>query len=645
MTKKDYDFSGWATVHGVKCSDGRIIHKDAFKDNDGKTVPLVWNHDHNEASNVLGHASLENKEKGVYAFCSFNDTEQGKHAKELVKHGDICSLSIYANKLVQKGSDVMHGMIREVSLVLAGANPGAYIDNVILHGSVSDEEAHIFNSEEEIEIILHNESSEKVLQENDKSEIEKDDPAKEDKKVEEKKMLDEKEIKHKAEGEETVQDIFNSLNEKQKNLVYIILAKVSEDEDESDPKKVVEEVQHAETPAGEAGKEETLQDIFNSLNEKQKTMLYIMISEVLDQKSNKEDNKEIMKQNAFENEKEKKEEEMTLTHSDLLDVIATAKKGSSLRDAFNEACISHGVTNIDLLFPDNKAVPGSPKVVDENNDWVAVVMGGVKHTPFSRIKSTYFDITGEDARALGYVKGEKKVEEVIIAAKRTTDPQTVYKLQKFDRDDIVDVVDFDVIAWIKNEMRAKLEVELARAILFGDGRSAVSHNKIDPLHIRNVLSDSDVYSIPVAVSGTTSEQIAESLIDQMVIGQLNYKGSGNITAFVRDDLVTRMLLLKDLNKHRLYKSIAELATAMNVSRVVKVPASIMGSSCYAIALDLSDYNVGADRGGAVSMFDDFDINYNKMEYLIETRCSGANVTPYSAMVFSAGPAASDSSSK
>ena len=635
MNKKIYDFSGWATVHGVKCSDGRIIQKDAFKENDGKIVPLVWNHDHNEASNVLGHALLETKDKGVYAYCSFNDTDTGKHAKELVKHGDICALSIYANKLIQKGPDVTHGMIREVSLVLAGANPGAYIDNVMTHGAVSDEEAHIFNSEEEIEIMIQAESEEETPVENKPDENQN---VEIEKKVEtepiptDKTLEFTKEVQH-SESEETIQMVFDTLSEKQKNVVYIMLGRLFEEEG-SVPEQVAE-VQHKD------GESETLQDVFDTLSEKQKRIVFVMIAEALNQKSNKEDKKEVMKQNAFEKQEV---QEVTLTHSDLVAVIGEAKKGSSLRDTLNDACLSHGITNMDFLFPDAKAVPGFPKVVDENNDWVSVVMAGIKHTPFSRIKSTYFDITGEDARALGYAKGDKKVEEVIVAAKRTTDPQTIYKLQKFDRDDVVDVTDFDVVSWIKAEMRGKLEAELARAILFGDGRSAVHQNKIDPLHIRPVLGDSEVYSIHVGVSGVTAAEIGEALIDQMVVAQLDYKGSGSITAFIRNDIVTRMLLLKDLNKHRLYKSVAELATAMNVTRIVKVPASVMGS-CYAVALDLSDYNVGADKGGAVSLFDDFDINYNKMEYLIETRCSGANVTPYSALVFvPALPGASSSSS-
>lgn len=386
-----------------------------------------------------------------------------------------------------------------------------------------------------------------------------------------------------------------------------------------------------------------MQNIFDTLTEKQKNVVYAILAEALNKKSTEEENKEIMKQNAFEKQNTEQEVGTELSHSDLTAIIVDAKKGGSLKDTFENACLSHGITDMDNLFPDAKAVSTMPKVVEEDTTWVGVVMNGVKHTPFSRVKSTFMDLTGEDARAKGYIKGKQKVEEVIAAVKRSTDPQTVYKLQKFDRDDVVDIVDFDIVAWVKAEMRSKLEAELARAFLFGDGRSNASEQKIDPLHIRPVISDDAVYSIQVGVDGTTSAEIAEKLVDEAVLAQLQYKGSGNLTMFVRDDIFTRMLLLKDLNKHRLFKNKDELATAMNVNRVVKVPASIMGS-CYAIALDLSDYNVGADKGGAVNLFDDFDINYNKMEYLIETRCSGANVTPYSALVFGASGASSDSSS-
>lgn len=625
MSKKDYDFSGWATVHGVKCSDGRIIHEDAFKENDGKVVPLVYNHDHSDSSNVMGHALLENRKKGVYAFCSFNDTDAGKRGKELVRHGDISALSIYANKLVQKGSDVTQGVIREVSLVLAGANPGAFIDNVISQSEASEESAYIYNGEEEIEILVHVEDDATTPKEPDpKPEI----PPTQKPVEQETKPAVAEEIQHKEDEKETIQMIFDSFSEKQKNTLYAMLGQIFEKE-ESPKGKPAGEVQHKE------GDQETLQSIFDSLNEKQKAVAYAIIAEAIDKENNKEGNEKPMKHNVFEEitGKDKDGKEVVLTHADLDDFVANSKKGNSMRDAWRDFTeLKHGITNMDILFPDYKAVSG-PKTVDENTAWVSVVMNSIKHVPFARIKSSYFDITGEEARALGYVKGDKKVEETIAAFKRTTDPQTIYKLQKFDRDDIIDIVDFDVITWIKAEMRAKLETEIARAVMFGDGRSSASAYKIDPLHIRPVVSDSSVYTIQVGVtSGSTAAEIAAALIDEVVLGQIDYKGSGNLKLFIRNDICTRMLLLKDTTGHRLYKSLADLALAMTVNTVVPVPASVMGST-YAVAVDLSDYNLGADKGGQVSLFDDFDINYNKMEYLIETRCSGALVTPYSAIVF------------
>lgn len=627
MKKKDYDFSGWATVHGIKCSDGRIIHKDAFKENDGKVVPLIWNHKHDEQDNVLGHALLENKEKGVYAYCSLNDTERGKNAKELIKHGDVCALSIYANKLIQKGSDVTQGMIREVSLVLAGANPGAFIDNVILHGEISNEEATIYNEEEAIEIVVHSDVDE-TLDKNETT-VPESDP-KPDPEVTDPKPEPEAQ---KPEPENPTKEDDDGKDPKSDNSSEV----AKEGQDPLQKPDDVDKIQHKE------GEDETVEEIFNSLTDKQKTVMYIILADALNTESTKEVKKETMNHNAFETKPENGGEVHELTHSELIAVIAEAKKGNSLRDVLHEACLSHGITNVENLFPDARAVSSAPKSVDINTDWVAAIMNGVKHTPFARIKSSFFDLTAEEARAAGYVKGDKKVEEVLVAIKRTTDPQTVYKLQKMDRDDVIDIVDFDVVAWLKSEMRGKLEQELARGFLFGDGRSAASPLKIDPLKIRPVVSDDAIYSVQVAVAGSKSSDVAENLVDQMVEAQLLYKGSGNITAFVRDDIFTKMLLLKDTNKHRLYKTKDELATSMNVNRVIKVPASVMGS-CYAVALDLSDYNVGADKGGAVSLFDDFDINYNKMEYLIETRCSGANVTPYSALVFSAAVVPAGSSS-
>lgn len=624
MAKKKFDFSGWATVYGVKCSDKAIIHKDAFKGNDGITVPLVWNHkSSDDPTTVLGHAFLENKEKGVYAYCTFNESDKGKHAKETVRNGDIVALSIYANKIVRQGSDVTHGEIKEVSLVVAGANPGAFIDNVISHGEMVDDAICAFNDAEEITIMEHGNND-------TTTEVTTTDPNQEN---------DLEQTDEKTKGK-TIQQVFDTFSEKQKNCIYVMLAQLV-DVEHSDKNASTTSVEHKET----VDKPETLQAVFDTLTEEQKSVAYIMMAAALENKSNKGGNKNTMKQNAFEptTEENNNQAAATLTHSELMGVIAEAKKGNSLRDCLSSAVIAHGIQGLDQLFPQPKLVTTAPRTLDVDNGWVSVVINGVKHVPFSRIKSMYFDITGEDARAKGYIKGNQKKEEIIALLKRTTSPQTVYKLQKFDRDDVIDIVDFDVVAWIKTEMRQKLNAELARAFLFGDGRSSASDDKISPLNVRPVATDDGVYTIKVPVAGETAAVIAENLVDASVEGQLDYKGNGNIVEFVRADILTKMLLLKDTNKHRLYKSLPELATAMNVDKLVKVPASIMGD-LYALALDLSDYNVGADKGGAVNLFDDFDINYNKYEYLIETRCSGALVAPYSAIAFGPASAPSNGSS-
>jgi len=579
---KNYDFSGWATRFNIKCSDGRTIRHGAFKGNDGTTVPLVWNHGHNDVDNVLGHALLEERDEGVYAYCSFNDTEKGLKAKKLIRHGDICALSIYANQLKQNGGDVIHGCIREVSLVLAGANPGAYINNVILHSEngetllndkgeamVNEEEAEIFHGYNGITISEEEPSG--AQEEPTNKEIENS-----------MANVEEQNLAHKeGEGEETVEDVFNTLTEKQKTVVYALIGQALE----------------------EANKEK---------------------------ESNEEGNK--VKHNAFDGT-EDQNNQAELMHAEVLSAIEDVTKNKKY-NSMKESFLAHGITNVGDLFPEVHAVNAAPKVVDIENDWVKVVMSGVKHTPFARIKSTYATLTGDEARARGYVKGNQKVQEVLVAAKRTTTPQTVYKLQKMDRDDVVDITDFDVIAWLKAEMREKLDQEIARAILVGDGRAPESDDKISEEHIRPIASDNSVYTIKRELGsvGSTTKEIAALLIDDSVLSMEEYKGSGNITAFVRRDILSQMLLLKDLNGRRIYKDIKELATAMLVNRICPVPTSVMGDN-YAINIDLADYNVGADKGGAVNMFDDFDIDYNKYEYLIETRCSGANVTPYSAVAF------------
>lgn len=568
-----YDFSGWATKNNIRCSDGRTIKPDAFAEQDGSTVPLVWNHNHVDADNVLGHAILENRGQGVYAYCYLNNTEQGNNARELVSHGDICALSIFANQLKQNGGDVIHGAIREVSLVLAGANPGAKIENVMSHGENCDDEAIIYNNNDALDL-QHSE---------------------EDKKMEEKKE------EPKIEEEKTVKDVIDSMTEEQKNVMYALIGEAIE-----------------QTKAEKA----------KESNEEEKDM----------------------KHNAFEKENENEQE--TLSHSELNALIKEAKdNGKSLKNTFlahgvdNTEYLEHSITNVGNLFPEAQLVDKVPALVSRDMDWVSNVMGAVKHTPFSRVKSTYANITGDEARAKGYVKGKQKVEEVITALKRTTDPQTVYKLQKMDRDDVIDITDFDVVAWIKGEMRIMLNEELARAILIGDGRESSSNDKINPLHIRPVLGDEATYTIKrslVRAENETDEAFAKDFIHDVIRSRKDYKGSGNPTLYTTEDMLTSMLLIEDTTGRVIYDTMDKLKTALRVKDIVTVPVmegvsrkdgdtttyNLMG-----ILVNLNDYNVGADKGGSVNMFDDFDINYNKYEYLIETRCSGALVKPYSAISF------------
>lgn len=576
MAKETFDFSGWATRNDIKCSDGRTIRKDAFKHCDGQTVPLVWNHNHTDADNVLGKALLENRKEGVYAYCSFNGTENGKNAKELVKHGDIVSLSIYANQLKQNGGDVIHGAIKEVSLVLAGANPGAKIENVMAHGELDEESATIWNGVTEL-----------------KFDVDVDTDA----------------ISHAAAQEEP--------------------AKMEDSKE---------------------GKEETIADVYNTLTEKQKLVVNALIGAALEEKAENDDQEEDeeMKHNAFEQTNEI--ETNVLSHSDLVDVIANAKKTGSLKDSYIAKCnekevdLQHSINNLDVLFPEVKAINNTPVTINDDTNWVAKVMGGVHHTPFSRVKMMAFDITGEEARARGYIKGNKKEEEVIGALRRETSPQTVYKLQKLDRDDIIDVTDFDVVAYIKNEMRGKLDEEIARAILIGDGRSSASKDKINPLHIRPILGDDSTYVVSKQLKRDASADeysFAKQFIKTVIKSRKEYKGKGNPTLFCTEDLLTDMLLIEDRNQRVIYDTMDKLKTALRVVDIVTVPCfdnqtrkvGEQNLKLMAILVNLSDYNIGADKGGAVSMFDDFDINFNKYEYLIETRCSGAMVQPYGAITF------------
>lgn len=577
---KNYDFSGWATKNDLLCSDGRIIKKDAFKDCDGKVVPLVWNHDHANADNVLGHALLENREDGVYAYGSFNDTEAGQIAKKLVEHGDIGSLSIWANKLKHNGSNVVHGAIREVSLVLAGANPGAFIDCVTMaHGEMSEEEM-ILSTGDEISL-AHSEEE-----------------AEEPKKPEE----GEKEEPEVNEGEQKEEPEVNEVEEPVK--------------EENDMDKKEEVIEHSD-------KGKTVKEVIDSMNEEQQNVMYALIAEAL------EDGGKDMKHNLFENQ----EDNDVLAHSeDIMAAIEEGKKGGSLRDAF----IAHGIDNIDYLFPDAKNLTNEPGFINIHpREWVDVIMKGVHHTPFSRIKMMFADITMDQARAKGYIKGNEKISETFSLLKRVVTPTTVYKKQELDRDDIVDITDFDVIAWIKREMRMKLDEELARAFIFGDGRVAgIDQDKISEANIIPVVKDTaeNLYAMEKTIAEVSGIPYAESIIDGVVKALDDYEGSGNVIGFFRQGLVSDFILLKDNERRRLYRTRNEVAEAMTIDRIVKVPASIMPEDVIGVLVDLSDYNVGADKGGAVSMFDDFDIDFNKQKYLIETRCSGALTKPHSAII-------------
>ena len=566
-----YDFSGWATKNNLKCSDGRTIMRDAFKGNDGQTVPLVWNHQHNDPLNVLGHAVLENRENGVYAYCKFNDTEAGKNAKMLVEHGDVKALSIYANQLKQKGGNVEHGVIREVSLVLAGANPGAFIDSILRHGEASDEEGVIYTGEE---IELYH-ADEKVQNE-----------VKEEQKVEDNKK------------EKTVQDVVDSMTEEQRNVMYALIGQALEGA----------EAQHSNI--NDEGDDE-------------------------------------MKHNVFENDKQNNND--VLTHAEMEAILRDAKRCGSLKEAVLQHADgdliydTYGIKpnaegeGISMLFPEYKNMNNVPEFIKRDTGWVAQVMNAVHHTPFSRIKSMFADIREDEARALGYMKGDLKKEEVFSLLKRTTDPQTIYKKQKLHRDDVIDITSFDVVAWIKAEMRMMLEEEIARAILIGDGRLADDDNKIQQQHIRSIANEDPLFAIHKKLVVAEGEEKAKGFIKSVLRARKDYKGSGEPTMFMAEDMLVEMLLLEDKNGRLIYESEASLARALRVKNIVTVPVmegakNAAGKKVLAIVVNLKDYNVGADKGGAVAMFEDFDIDYNAQKYLIETRCSGALVKPFSAIV-------------
>lgn len=604
---KKFDFSGWATRANMLCSDGRVIRKDAFKECDGETVPLVWNHQHNSVDEVLGHALLENRDEGVYAYCTFNDTESGQNAKLLVQHGDVDKLSIYANKLKQRGCDVVHGVIRELSLVLAGANPGAYIESVMMHGEDALEEGYICSGEliENAEPLFHADTDKKG----------------EDEMAEEAK---------KTADDETVKEVFDTLTEKQKKAVCAMIGMIMEDE----------EVKHSEETPDDDDDEETVDEVFDTLTDKQQKVVHAIIGQILedagieDEDENEGGNNN-MKHNVFDQETSQTE---VLSHSEMAEIIEDAKRGGSLADAV----LQHGIENIDYLFPDAVAIDKTPGFIKREDTWVTDVMNAVHKTPFSRIKSILADITETDARAKGYVKGNMKFEEVITLLKRVTNPTTIYKKQKLDRDDVIDITDFDVVAWLKTEMRMMLNEEIARAVLVGDGRSASSNDKINEQNVRPIWTDDDVYTIKAAVNvdkSATDDEKAKGFIKACIKSRKNYKGSGNPVMYISEDMLTNCLLLEDTNGRVIYDSIDKLATALRVRKIVPVPVMEnltrnVASNTHTLAgiyVNLTDYNIGADKGGAVNMFDDFDIDYNQMKYLIETRCSGALTKPFSAV--------------
>ena len=565
---ENYDFCGWATKNDLECSDGRIIRKDAFKHNDGQKVPLVWNHDHTDPYRVVGNAVLENREEGVYAYGSFNDSELGKTAKLYVEHGDINQLSIYANQLKQQGPNVMHGNIREVSLVLAGANPGAYIESVISHDDESDEEAVIYTGEN-IEI-RHADNSETSKEET--------------------KPMAENKVK-------TVKDVLDTLTEEQKTVVYDLIGRALEHDGE-------EENDEEENDEMEQGDED-------------------------------------MKHNVFDNDTQNND---TLAHSEILnDIVADAKRYGSLKESFLQHAAANNITNYNYLLPEPKSLNTPPEWIKDDDSWVAKVMRSVHHTPFSRVKSMFATLDEAEARARGYIKGNMKKDLALSVLKRTTSPTTVYIKMKMDRDDVVDITDFDVVAWQRAEMRGQLDRELARAMLLGDGRELSSDDKINEQNIRPVLKDDDMYTIKYTVksgqdykvttnSASENDSVAKGVIRAAIKSRKEYKGSGNPTFFTTEDLLTELLLIEDQNGRRIYDSINTLATAMRVKEIVTVPEMESHTDIYGIIVNMADYTTGADKGGAVNMFDDFDIDYNQMKYLMETRMSGALTKPYSAIV-------------
>ena len=654
MPKKHYDFAGWATKNNIRCSDGRTIMHGAFSADNGKRVPLVWNHQHDNVRNVLGHADLEERPEGVYAYCSFNNTEHGQDAKDCVKHGDIVALSIYANQLKQNGANVIHGAIREVSLVLAGANRGAVIDSVLEHGELSDDSAEIsFVGYGDIEI--HHSDLDEQDDDYEDEELDGYQEDDEDEEVEEDdenlQHADNGEVKkeEKEDGGETVADVMNTLTDKQRKAVAIIIEQAIADS------KGDNSMSHADGDAQNDAEndDETVEDVYNTLNEKQKKVVNFLIGEALKNKDSEGGSE--MKHNVFEGSENVQN---TISHAEIHEICRVGKQMGSLKaavdQAYEEGVLEHaegdyGINNIDYLFPDAKAMTTEPELIKRDMGWVDDVFNGVHRTPFKRVKSVFADITEDEARAKGYIKGKFKKEEVFTLLKRTTDPQTIYKKQKLDKDDLEDLEDnFNVLPWIKNEMNMMFREEVARAILIGDGRPSSSDDKIQENHIRPIYNDEDLFTVKVPVevkSGATEDDIARALIKAMVKARKQYKGTGNPTFFTTEDYLTDCLLIENTLGERLYKSEAEVATAMRASKITTVEPmenktiSITNegrSTSYplmGVLVNLTDYNVGAKNGGKTDFFEDFDIDFNQQKYLYEARMSGALKKPFSAISF------------
>lgn len=657
MDKQNYDFSGWATRNDLTCSDGRTIRRDAFKHCDGKVVPLVWNHQHSDPHNVLGHALLENREDGVYAYCSFNDTESGQAAKLLVQHGDVDSLSIYANGLKQNGGNVMHGDIREVSLVVAGANPGAFIDFVSMaHGDEGAEEEVIICPDEPI-YLAHAD----------------DEPKKSEQKAPKEDPDDDSDN-----GEETVEDVFNTLSEKQKNVVYAMIGAALQDADkgaQKDKSADSKEVKHSDDSDDEDDGDETVEDVFNTLSEKQKTVVYALIGAALDDSDDSDDKdtdktnnskggKSTMKHNAFDTNDT--QNETVLSHADQGEILAMAKMKTvgSLQSAVKAYCeqhndvLKHGYDSIESLFPDFRDVrPGAPELVTRDQGWITAVLNKVHKAPFSRIRTKQVSAREDDLRGSGYQKGKaKKQLGNLKLITRTTDPQTIYVKDKLNRDDIVDIIDFDVVQYQWGNMKQLLNEEVAIDVMVGDGREEGNEQKVSEEHVRSIWNDDDLYTIHVDVDmeaaradiqGTRTSMnfgdnyvFAAAVKAAVLTAMEGYKGTGNLVFFCAPHVLNRMLLAKDLNGRDIYESKAKVASALNVSEIytaeqftglTRTDKEQKKHKLLGLFVDLSDYTIGATKGGEIARFNQFDIDFNQEKYLLETRISGALTRIYSAV--------------